>query len=64
MTEDQIKAYVRHGGMRCPHCESPNLTGGSLEDAGEPGVRGDAECNTCGKKWVEIFTLTGVEPRE
>jgi DNA-directed RNA polymerase subunit RPC12/RpoP len=64
MTKDQIKAYVEHKGVRCPYCESCNLVGSSLVDWSEMEAREDVECGECGNKWMNIFTLTGIAPRE
>lgn len=64
MTEDQIKAYIEHKGVRCPYCESHDLIGDSLDECGELEARQGVECLACGKRWVDILTLTGVVPGE
>jgi transposase-like protein len=50
--------YLDHGGTKCPHCGSLNLTGDHVQvDAGTAWQ--DIICDDCGKEWQDTYTLTG-----
>jgi len=52
--------YVSEGGVRCMHCQSSDLKP-------SPGVFTDhhafqaIHCESCGKAWTDVYTLTEVE---
>lgn len=55
-----IKQYVETGGTRCPFCRGQNITGEPVEfDAGYALQK--IECNTCGRAWRDVYTLTKYE---
>jgi transcription elongation factor Elf1 len=45
----------------CPFCKSRNVGGGEIDLSDGRSLDRTFSCNECGKVWVEIFTLTGVE---
>jgi transposase-like protein len=55
------REYCAHGGTHCPHCGSDDIEGGSIQidaaTAWQP-----ITCNTCGKKWNDIYTIAAYEP--
>lgn len=57
MTTEQ---YVETGGTRCPFCRGQESEGGPVEfDAGYALQK--IECNTCGRAWRDVYTLTKYE---
>ena len=52
------REYVAHKGVKCLHCESQNITSGSV-DWDEP-FTVKVSCDDCGKSWRDVFTLVGV----
>lgn len=65
MTEEQERDYVAGGGASCPYCGSSNIsTTGSIENLGGACGTQPVECETCGKTWNDVLTLTGVLKEE
>lgn len=54
MTSDE---YVALGGVRCPHCGSDNLNGGSF-DVSAGAVYQNIDCGDCWAEWTDEYTLT------
>lgn len=55
MTDEE---YCGTGGNRCPFCGSDNFDGEEIEyDSGIAWQ--DVECNECGKRWQDQYSLTG-----
>lgn len=60
LTKGQKTKYLKHRGVKCPNCGSPDITGESIEvDAG--GATQEISCNECPAQWQDVYTLTGVE---
>ena len=56
--DDAQREYVVTGGVQCPHCDSKNIEGGSLDfDAGV--ATQNMFCYECGTSWVDEYRLTG-----
>jgi len=58
MIDEKIKKqYMDCNGQHCPWCDSIdiNMKDTYFDDAG---AYGDCECENCGKKWRDIYTLT------
>jgi len=68
LTTKQIETYLAHDGLRCPACESDQLT------CSEKLITHDTtdgnkiyqlcECMDCRLKWHEVYSLTGIEITE
>jgi len=54
--------YIETGGVRCLHCRSEYIeTWGNFYLSGGFEVSQRVVCNSCGKKWTDVYTLTDVE---
>jgi len=60
LTQKQIEYYLAIGGVRCPYCESKNISAGIFDE----GNVQEVECEDCGKRWKDIYSLVGVEAIE
>ncbi len=65
-TDEQQKAYVASGGVKCPFCKGGNLEGSNWNcDSGAAWQ--DISCTDCGAYWTDIYNLVGmtdIEPPE
>ena len=60
MTEEQKQLYLDSGGVKCPYCDSEDISAGGVNS--EEGIATQSvECFSCWKTWTDIYTLTGVE---
>jgi hypothetical protein len=59
LTEQQRTDYL-NSSSECPYCHSENISADRVEADGESAF-GDVECEDCGKKWRDVYTLTDVE---
>lgn len=57
-TEKQVEKYKTDG--HCPYCDGTDLNNILTYTDHEQTV----ECENCGRKWVEILEITGIEPLE
>ena len=57
------RKYLDHKGMKCPHCGGKNVEAGWIVE-GEDDIWQSIECVDCGKEWVDLFTLTGIDYSE
>lgn len=61
-TAELQKKYLEQGGVRCPYCDSDNITGGSFDtEFGE--VYQKIWCEECHKEWTDLYKLVGFEER-
>ena len=58
-TKAQKKKYIENPNI-CPYCKSEDISGENFE-AGYNQAWREIECNSCGKEWMEIFTMTDIE---
>ncbi len=50
--------YVRQGGIKCPFCQSAEISGNSVEiDAGTASQ--EVSCGSCHKSWTDLYSLVG-----
>jgi len=68
LTQKQIETYLAHDGLRCPACESDQLTNKDKLTA-QDSIDGNkiyqlCECMDCRFKWHDVYSLTGVEINE
>ena len=61
LTRKQIEVHLATGGVLCPHCGSDNIRGEGFETEASSEI---VECEDCGKRWKDIFSLVGVEAVE
>lgn len=60
LTDKKKQKYLEAEGQICPHCGSQDFDSTGDESAeGNEYWRG-MQCNTCGKYWTDVFTLTSV----
>jgi len=62
-TDAPVARYLATRGMRCPYCDSTNLRTEPL-DPGEEEILQGVVCGACHKRWVDVYTLTRMEPEE
>lgn len=60
LTKKQIKEYLKNP-EQCPHCGSDQIVRTDQMEAGFNQAWSNIACNSCGKEWTEIFTMTDVE---
>lgn len=60
LTDQQQEEYLENHGLKCPHCGSENLNVGTL-DADGPDAHAEVSCESCGERWVDVYTLIGIE---
>lgn len=53
--------YVSRQGMICPYCGSDQIRGGPVTTTGPDVAVGSVRCQNCGKKWEDVFLLTGYQ---
>lgn len=63
LSETEKQTYIRKGGVRCPYCSSYNIEAGQL-NMEESGIYQDVECKSCGKSWMDEYTLTAILEQE
>tara|TARA_Y100000034_G_scaffold127663_1_gene180914 strand:- start:1019 stop:1420 length:402 start_codon:yes stop_codon:yes gene_type:complete len=65
LTEQEKKEYMDYFGGQCPksECKSKDIHGGHIEMDGST-AWAVVRCDTCGYKWKDVFTLSGVEDIE
>jgi len=52
--------YVKeHYGCRCPYCLSTSIQADGYPQPEATEAVGDVHCESCGKRWSEIWTLNG-----
>jgi hypothetical protein len=54
-----LKDYLYSPNM-CPYCCGQNVVGGDV-DFGDINAWRNVQCQDCGKKWTEEFTITDVK---
>lgn len=59
LSETEKQAYIDKGGVRCPYCSSYDIEGGQFNTEGG-GVYQEVECLSCGKSWIDNYTLTAI----
>ncbi len=58
-TVEQEHNYIKTGGVNCPFCTSQDINAGDREADGDTIIQ-DVACESCGKRWRDVFTLTRV----
>jgi transposase-like protein len=59
LTQAQREEYVKHGGISCPFCKSPDIEGSELTvDSGF--CFQEIACLECSEAWTDEYVLTGV----
>jgi transcription elongation factor Elf1 len=61
LTAKQKTAYIKSP-LHCPYCNSQDITSGEV-DWDEP-VGITVTCEHCGKRWLELREVTGIEEIE
>lgn len=51
--------FVANAGAACPHCGSPDISGGGLSARMGPAIQSVWGCETCGNEWIATFRLSG-----
>ena len=51
--------YIGTGGGHCPFCGSENIEGSGHNELDGDNCWNEVECSNCGKRWNDIYTLTG-----
>lgn len=62
LTGEEAFKYMNGESHLCPFCKSSNIETSDRDFQGDTIVN-YVDCNACGGKWDDIFTLTSVEAR-
>lgn len=54
------EVYVARLGNVCPFCQSPSITGHSIEVDGAE-AKQEVTCHDCGSAWLDVYELKGYE---
>lgn len=57
------RTYLKHGGGKCPACESKAISADELNIDGAQAWCG-VSCNDCGATWNDVYKLAGYEELE
>lgn len=59
LTQEQADKYLKNGGVRCPYCNSDDISGDSVEvDIGSASQ--EMFCHDCNATWNDLYTLSGI----
>lgn len=61
LTVAKRRAYIRSGGVKCPHCESTEIEADRVDCDDAIGTA-NVKCLDCKAEWVDMWKLVGVEP--
>ena len=61
-TKEQKQKYLENPEV-CPFCGKEYLTGRHFNGSYNQAWR-EIECDSCGKEWMELFTMTDIEEQE
>ena len=61
LSKEQKKDYILKGGVRCPFCNSSNITAGVFHGQA---VGQKVECEDCHREWWDVYKLVDVEEIE
>lgn len=64
LNKPQKVHYVDIGGVRCPYCNSGNISPNGPMLGNVHGAQQKIVCLQCGRKWVDIYTLNDIEEIE
>jgi C4-type Zn-finger protein len=59
MTNEQRLKYLKNKGLRCPYCETPDITAREMNADGDV-ICVEVSCDDCGKEWVDIYKFADV----
>lgn len=59
LTKEQKQKYLESGGAKCPHCDSTDIDGGSMQTDSNIAWQ-NISCNDCEEVWTDIYTLTEI----
>ncbi len=60
LTPQQKQLYLDSYGQKCPFCLSPSISAASGNCGGKY-ADFEVTCESCGRTWLDVYTLTGVE---
>lgn len=63
ITQEQEKAYVKEGGIKCPHCGSSDIGGGFIEIDMHWAFQ-KMSCAVCDKSWLDEYKLTHISDED
>ena len=64
-TREEKQKYLRiNFGSNCPKCASEDIEGIGMMEMEGGQVYQEIECNECGLKWYDVYTLTDITPSE
>ncbi len=58
LSDRQIEKY-RSKSYCCPFCESPNVSGGSVQ-VDDGGAHQSMGCSDCDEEWTDLYELVGI----
>ena len=61
LTQEQSRKYIEQSGVNCPHCNSSNIEGGSM-DMNAGNIYQNIWCNDC-QDMVAPIAAWGTEPK-
>jgi len=62
LTDEQQKKYLEQGGIRCPYCNSVDITTTQPVQTDIGIAWQNICCNDCTEEWTDENTLTNVKP--
>jgi formate dehydrogenase maturation protein FdhE len=58
LSKEQKKDYILKGGIRCPFCNSSDITAGVFEGEAQGQY---VSCFNCHREWRDVYKLVDVE---
>ncbi len=63
-TKKQNKEYLHKHGTHCPYCDGTDISQrlqDSTKDSPPDELTPQVTCENCGKVWIEVYKLIGIE---
>lgn len=60
MKNKDKQVYLQTGGKKCPYCKSKKIEATVKVVRESPFINQNVSCLKCGKKWLDVYTLTDV----
>lgn len=64
LSDEKKKEYIYDGGVRCPYCQSDDITSMGPIHLDDGGAWQQIQCNSCNKRWTDIYSLSAIEEED